>query len=530
MLGSNAGSVHDQRQGTGRATVLQGSRALDTYDGLAAIDRAGKAAKAAEQNKAFDEIIKFNPDRWYKHETKIQQAVNDWQQKGAEMVAKGINPYKATDQASIDWRKRQVVVAGMAGATKQMEDYYKTVQSKVTNADPDKYTSATLQDALDWFDNTDLEDAVVNGLTPPPLMQTKPMLQLQEHFSKVMGPINTSKGENVMTDEERWKIVDQTLNDPNKADDLAESISSLMQQMTPERKAETERRARDNNRSVMQQVGYDYVTRYETQRKPFEYDKWKKSLIERVDVPYKDWRGADSFSKKAKEGELNRIIRTVAEDGFYGDDRALQEYEAQLPRKQGETDGAYMKRAADDVAVKLRKEIAVQEMAGVTQSGQDKKDFEVSQKTWLPDIMSKDPDKYREAAGYITGLKGVMGNMTVMDSRVMQGTPDPVFRLTLKGALSLDQVKSQVPNGLGDFVTETKEQGTDTDVFIPITTQTENYLLTFHDLKLKQTGIPFGGEYTTTPPTKISGMMPDAPAPSNLINAPAIEPFKFKPK
>ncbi len=529
-VGSSSGSVHKQRQGTGLATILEGDRALDTYDGLAALDRAKMARKQAELDAARDRMLKFNPDRWFKHENTVNTALNGWVEEGAKIMADNeVDPYTSTDERSVNWRKKQNEIAGLGMASTQLQDAYTKLRAKIDGADPGKYTPASLNDLADYF-GRDVEDIIASGEMPPALMQTKPFLNVQEHISKVMGAINPTLNGNTMTDVDRWGIVKETLANPAVADDLNESLANMFQQMRPEEQLDLNRRAIAAGKSVQEQATFDFVMRYETQRKAFNYDTWKKSLVDRVTVPYKKWDGADSFSKKVDEAEIAKNIGTIARDAFVGDERALQEYEAVLPRTPGITDQVYRDQAEKHLAKQIRNEIATQEEAGVTVRGQDKKDLQVSQKTWLPDIMSKDPDKYREAAGYITGLKGVMGNMTVMDSRVMQGTPYPDFRLTLKGNLDLKDIEKELPGGLGEFITETVQRGTDTEIFIPITPQTENYLLTFHDLKLKQTGIGYGGTFTQTPATKISGMAPNMPAPTNLINAPVVEPFKFKPK
>lgn len=533
-VGSGSGQAHHQRQGLGLATVLEGDQALDTFDREAAGQRALMAKKQQDLDAARESLLKFNPDRWFKHETTIKNALNEWQTQGAAIAAKNINPYTATDPESIAWRKKQIEISGMAQASKALQAAWTASQGKVSNAKPDEYTAASLRNRTDYYDMP-LQDIITNGAVEPPLVQTRPMTNLQEHFAKVMQPINGSLNGNVMTDQDRWKIVKQTLTDPAMADNLSESFASMVAQMDPAQKQDLERRATAAGVSVMEQGAYDLVTRYEVQRKPFNYDTWKKTAIERLDVPYKEWRGTESFSKKVDAPEFQRIAATVAADMFYGDDRALKEYEAVLPRNPGETDGSYQKRAVDHLAETMRKEKATQEMAGQTDRGKEGADLEASRKQWLDYIMSPDPDKYKEAAGYVFNTGDVLGNMTVAGAEVVRPSsadnqlPYPVLRLSLKGDLTLKDVKEQLPDEVGSLINGVQQRGTETQVEIPITTQTENFLLTYHDKAFDQKKkTPFGGAYRETPRPTLRSMMggqPSAPTTPGVINRPV---FKFK--
>lgn len=526
MLGTNAGRVHDQHQGTGLATVLQGDRALDTYDYLAAQERTKNAAKKKDLEDAQNAIIKFNPDRWFKHEQVIQQAVDSWHQEGAEITAGKTNPWTATDQKSVDWRKKYVEISGLAQGSKQAQGYFEDIKDKMNGAEPDKYTLTSVKNALDYAD-TDIREIVGKGMLPPPLEQTRPMVQLQDHFSKVMGAINPTLNGNPLSEEDRIKIVKQTLNDPKMSQSLGESFAALYKQMDPQQMAGVEKRAKDAGLSLMEQTGLDYVDRYADQRKPFNYDTWKKGALERVDVAYKEWRGSDNFSKKVDQAEFVKNTNTIAADSFYGDERALSDYEKVLPRKAGETDGAYQQRATKHLGQKLRDETATQQMAGVTDKGDGDAKVKLSQDNWLRDIQSPNPEQYREAAGYVFQTGDVLGNMTVAKSEVIRGAADAnhvnvdnYLHLTLQGDLSLKDVKSQLPDEVGTTITEVQQRGTETEVDIPITPQTENYLLTIHNKRIKQTGIPYQGAFRQTPPKTLRDIFkgsgtPGSPAPGS---------------
>jgi len=533
--GSSTGRVNEQQQGTGLATILQGDRALDTFDRLAFEDRSKKAAaeaqKKADMNAAYDRMIKFNPERWYKHDNQVRESLNSWFSKGAEIMARGTDPWKGTDAESLAWRKDQLTVAGKAMASKQLQERFNALRTKIDGAEPDKYTAASLANLADFFEK-DLTEVIDKGLVPPDLMQRRPMLQLQDYFSKVVQPIAQKKNGNPFTEDELWDIAKTSVVDPEKGDDLADSFRSALAQMDEVQRKDVEKRAKNKGVSIQQQMAYDYASKYATERKPFDYNDWKKVALARVDVPYKEWQGSENFSKKVDKAELDRIVNTVARDMFVSDDRALLEYEEILPRDPNETDGKYRDRAIADLAKNLRAETATQEMSGQRQSGKEKQDLTVSRTSWLDAIMSPDPEKYREAAGYLFQSGDLMGNMTVADSRVIPAQqsdnmqPFPVLRLALKGNLSLEDVTSQLPTGVE--VSEVTQRGTETDIEIPITNQTENYLLSLHDNAFDQKKkTPFAGTFRENKPVTLSGLAKQStPQPSN--NAPKQKTFDFK--
>lgn len=511
-VGSSSGSVHKQRQGTGLATILEGDRALDTYDGLAALDRGKVAKKQAQLDAARAAMLKFQPERWFKHENAVKTALAEWVNEGAQIMADSeVDPYTSTDQRSVDWRTKQIEIFGLAQGTVQMQKNWHDDQVKISGADPGAYTPASLADRADYYD-LDPKKVMKEGLLPPPLVKTKPFLNVQEHISKVMGAINPTLNGNTLTDVDRWGIVKETLANPAVADDLNESLNNMFQQMRPEEQLDLNRRATAAGRSVPEQAAYDFVTRYETQRKAFNYDTWKKSLVDRVTVPYKKWDGADSFSKKVDEAEIQKIISPIVRDAFVGDDRALAEYEAVLPRTPGITDQVYRDQAEKHLAGQIRKEIATQEEAGVTVRGQDKKDFMQSGKDWLAAMLSPDSEFFNEAAGYVYQAGDVLGNMTISGSNVVRASsednqmPYPVWRVKLQGDLTLKDVKSQLPDEVGTEITEVQQMGTETLIEIPVTKKTENFMLSIHDKKLKQTGIPFQGALRTTPTKTLDQM------------------------
>lgn len=520
-VGTSQGVVHNQRQGTGKATILQGDRALDAFDRLALEDRAKKAqedaAKKAALNAGYERMLKFNPDHWYKHDNLVQGATDAWINQGAELMNQGIDPWKGVDEKSQGFRKEFGRIASLAMASKQLQERFNTLRGKIDGADPGKYTNKSLLDIADFFEK-DPQEIMDKGLVPPELEQRQPMIGLQDYYSKLMQPLNQTRNGNPYTDAELWDVAKRSLVDPEKGDDLSISFRSAYGQMDEDERDDIRRRADASGVSIPQQMAYDYAQRYSVARKPFEYDTWKKAAVGRIEVPYKEWRGPDGFSTKVDKAELDKIAGTVARDAFVADDRALKEYEKVLPRNEKETDGKYRQRAIADLAERMKSEVATKEAAGQTESGRDRKEFQASRQQWLDDMVSGDPERYMEAAGYIVNTGDMLGNMTVLETAVLPPgdnksvmTDVPMFSMKLAGNLTLKDVETQTGIGLPTG-TEVQQRGTETEIQIPISTRSENALLTLHDKAFGQKKMaPYGGKYREAPKRTLSQMFKNTP-------------------
>lgn len=539
-VGTSQGSVHHQQQGTGLATVLQGQGAVTEFSRLAAEQRAvGRAAdeeKAKNLNSAYDRMIKFNPEHWYKHDNQIQEGLDNWYNVGVGLLNKGVDPWKSVDPESTKFRENYLALAGLASGSKQLQERFNAVRGKIDGAEPDKYTQKSLNQIADFYEMP-LEEIVRQGLVPPELEQRRPMVALQDYFSKVMQPLNQTRNGNPYTDAELWDVAKRSVVDPEKGDDLADSFKSAYAQMDEVDQKSITRRAQANGVSVPQQMAFDYAQRYSTQQKPFDYNEWKKGAVDRIKVPYKEWRGIDGFSKKVDKAELDKIANTVARDQFVADPRALMEYESILPRKtmlvqrrpengpwgtrtevEVETDGSYRQRAIAHLAEQLKSEVSTDELSGLTERGGQKKEVAASQNTWIQDIMSMDTDRSKEAIGYLMSSPGIFPGLTVQNGAIYEDKPgERVLKLYLAGNLEYAKVKSTMEqNGFPIEVDAVEPRSTYTVVSVPVTTQTENALLRLHDHAFEDTKLPYSGARNTTKPDIRSLVSPPQPINKNV--------------
>lgn len=527
-VGSQAGMVHDPlHQGVGLATVLDGNRAVDTAERIGAeyraIGRQEKAKKEAELAGAYDTMLKMNPERWMKHEAVILPQMNEWVDQGAAMMQKGVNPWKSVSPEAIAFRKKAMDIQSLANTSKQMQDTWEKNRAKLASSEPGKYDDTVIKANADFF-NQDPRAVRDSGAIPPPLMQKKPFLNLQDTISKGMGDINSKLNGQPIPPGDRWKISREFLTNPAIADDLNESAASALAQMTPADANSVQKRARDLGKSPQEVIVFDFVNRYADKQKPFSFQEWIDEGVKQVGVPYKEWRGADSFSKKVDPAEFNRIAKERAAV-MLTDPEALREYENELPRDPSWNDGDYKLRATNHLASKLKNLVATQEEAGVTQQGQGKKDLEVSRKKWLENMESLDTDKNKEAMGYLMSAPGILPGMTVQNAAIYEDEPGKrELKLYVAGNLEYKDVKRTMEQaGIPVEENQLESRQTNTIITVPITTQTENALMRLHDHAYEDTKLPYGGTYNEPKPNLKSlinpGKTPETPpAPSAKKN------------
>lgn len=516
-IGTTQGMVHDPlQQGVGLATVLQGDRALDTLDRLGAerraVARQEKEKKRAELEGAYDTMLKMNPERWMKHEKLVQDMQRSWIDEGASMMRKGENPWKSTTPAAVEFRKKQAEILGLAQTSKQMQALWDNNRQKIM-ADPEKYDAGMIK-ANAAFTDMDPREVIKQGLTPPPLMQKKPFLNLQDTVSKGMSEVNKTMNGQPIGDNDRWKISREFLSNPAIADDLNEAAASAIAQMTPADKDNIEKRARTLGKAPQEVLVYDFVNRYADKQKPFDFNEWINEGVTKVAVPYKEWKGAESFSKKVDSAEFNNVVRNRAQV-MLADPEALREYERELPRDPTWNDGEYKQRASEHLARRLKGLVATQEEAGITAQGQGKKDLQDSRNLWLKNIESNDPAEHNEALGFLASAPGILPGMTVQNGEIVKSTAGyNELRLFLAGNLEYKDVKKTMQQaGIPVEENQVESRQTNTVITVPITTNTENALLRLHDHAFEDTKAPYKGP--------INNPKPDL---NSLLGAPSAAP------
>lgn len=492
MLGTNIGSVHKQRQGTGYATVLQSENfALKDYLLQDDREQAAKAAAAAAKQKAHADAMKaltdFNPERWLKHDKEIQTRMDDWVSQGAQIIANGGNPSNGMDPGSVEWRRKKAEIEALSKASMQMKDMFTATRGKIDGSEADKYDPDAIVQMKDYFDMP-IGNIVKGGILPPPLLQAKPSLNLQKTWTGLSKDLYDAKKDKPITDAEKWDFVRASM--ANSPDLNEAAVSYYFNLPDAEQRAYADREKK-TGRSLIELINYDFMTRYEPGKEAFDLNKFIQQGVDSIDVPYGEYRTPDKFGKYVKKDDFKKSATQKAQL-MLTDPQGLNEYQKILPINQGETEGTYRARAVSDLAKRMMDMKAKNTESGVTDKGQGEKEMMVSAEKWLKHIKSSDKTLNARAGNYLFETKGVLGNMNITNAEVTDQYSDEMLPLgknlvlTLEGAPSLQKVEEQVMEaGYSKKDIRFETIGTETKLILPVKDETDNALLRLHDKAFK---------------------------------------------
>jgi len=527
-VGSNAGYVHNQRQGTGLATVLPTGTNSEEFSLFANRQQLAKQealkARKAEADAARDALTKFNPERWFKHEEIIQPMMNDWVEKGAQMMAKGQNPWRDVTPEAQAWRKQQMEIQGIANTSKQMKELATKVQADINGSDADAYDLASVKAQKDYFD-MDPRVVAKQGVLPPPLIKARPTADIQDFYGKLMGEVNGRRGEVPLNDNDRWDIVDETMRNPANQQKLMPSLMSALAIMPPNERADLHSRAQALGKSDIEVLQYDQVKLHEKPGKPFKLAEWIDDGVKELKVPYNEYQGTKAASKKVdeKEFEKNSMERATV---MLTNPTALQEYSKLLPWPTGMNETDYKAIAIPDLAKRMRGMVATQNEYKILPSAAGDEDKKASGMQWLANIKDPNPDKNVEAAGYLLTAKDIFPGMQVVSAEVkptqlgtkIEKQPDgtykdvgtPINELVIKaeGKENLQKIKEKVMvDGVPEDQINIEQVGTEDILRIPITDRTENALLKMHDRAYDEMKAAYRGPLEQRKPISLKGIL-----------------------
>lgn len=492
MLGTNIGSVHKQRQGTGYATVLQSENfALKDYLLQDDREQAAKAAAAAAKQKAHADAMKaltdFNPERWLKHDKEIQTRMDDWVSQGAQIIANGGNPSNGMDPGSVEWRRKKAEIEALSKASMQMKDMFTATRGKIDGSEADKYDPDAIVQMKDYFDMP-IGNIVKGGILPPPLLQAKPSLNLQKTWTGLSKDLYDAKKDKPITDAEKWDFVRASMANNPEINEAAISYLHNLPAAERQRYADLEKKT---GKSQIELINYDFMTRYEPGKEAFDLNKFIQQGVDAIDVPYGEYRTPDKFGKYVKKDDFKKSATQKAQL-MLTDPQGLNEYQKILPINPGETEGAYRARAVPDLAKRMMDMKAKNTESGVTDKGQGEKEMMVSAEKWLKHIKSADKTLNARAGNYLFETKGVLGNMNITNAEVTDQYSDEMLPLgknlvlTLEGAPSLQKVEEQVMEaGYSKKDIRFETIGTETKLILPVKDETDNALLRLHDKAFK---------------------------------------------
>jgi hypothetical protein len=413
-------------------------------------------------------------------------------------------------------------IEGIANTSKQMKEMADKVRADVNGSDPNAYDLSSLQ-AQAAYSDLDPRDVAKNGILPPPLIKARPMMDLQDFYSKTMSEVNLRRGEIELNDADRWAIVDESMRNPTNQQTLMPSLQSALLIMPPKERDALKARADALGKSEIEMLGYDQVKLHEKARKPFNLQEWVDAGVADLKVPYKDYQGTKTTSRTVDEKEFDQIALEKA-TVMFTDPQALKDYEKLLPWPAGMNETDYKALAIPDLAKRMRGMVATSTSYGILPSAAGDEDKKTSGLEWLANIRSGDPDKYVEAAGYVLTAKDIFPGMQVISAEVKPtqigskvakqpdgsfkevGTPINEFVIRAEGKEALQKIKEKVMlDGVPEDQIQITQMGTDDFIRIPITDRTENALLRIHDRAYDEMKTAYRGPLQERKPISLKG-------------------------
>lgn len=523
-VGTKQGYVHEQRQGTGLATVLTGGDlAAKTAMGFAEADMLERKKKKADADAAaaaaLTEMQKFDPEMWYEHDAELKGQVNEWHNKGTQLLQAGVDPMKSLNPAAVEWRKQQGRIRAMSRYSMQRKQEFDITRKELDGAQANKYTSESIAAIKEYFDKP-LDKSVEDQSLPPQLIERTPYVNRTDTWGKITAEWNKQNPGVDLPDDEIDTRAKAILNEPELGPQLQRSYdSSLALMPEPERQAIKDR-ADGAGRSVYQQMAVEDAKRTMINRAPFDMAQFEKKGVDAINPSTYSTSGPLGSSTGVDMKKLKAQADIVASSTIESDPRALKAYDKPglLPRD-GDNDEEYKARLRPYLAQRLVDMTEQNRASAQTEKGKEAKEIKESGKLWLQHMISGERQYYDEAAKYLFMMKGVIGNMNVTDVQVEEKmvNKEPYLELVLKveGAPELkksNQMEGLIPGSAEEQAAEEKaiqesldqmgvkgdyqQLGTERVVRVPITINNENQLLQLYQMRYNQQKQPYTGAYT----------------------------------
>lgn len=457
QVGTGAGDVHKQKQGTGLGTVLTPGKEIQ-YAYLLNQDREKKLGERKAAKDAALAKINAGNDYWYKHEAELGSRVTGLREKGAQLISSGIaDPFSSQDPRAIEFRKEYDTVAQMTTASKQLKDQYTAYKQDIDKAGPDDYDDDTVI-LIDKYYDTPLSEIVKSGLTPPHLIKKRPYTDAFAFMGKNMEEWSKSWNGSIPDDNKVNDFVNALVTDPANKANISRTYSSKLAQMSPEERTDLEARAKAAFREPFVQMAIDDANRWKKSKEPFNALKLLSAAAAAAEsgLNYRVNATPDARSKTYDKGDLNKALDAVVTAAFNERPEWLDYYQDRVPRNKDENDGEYASR----VRAKMKEEVAA--MVGTetsferTQTGQEKQEFEAQRNQWIQDVRSGDQIKGNAAAQWAINSK-VFGNLNVEWAEIKNNEQGPFIMLTTRTPLEVSAVKSEMAGSLpGELVSQVK--------------------------------------------------------------------------
>ena len=527
------GYSHQQRQGTGLATILTGGdKSANLYIMGAQRDADARAKEKARKEKealaAMDEIKNFNPDFFYIHESEKKEALDALASQGSQMLAAGTNPFTDPGESGRAFRKEYSRIQQLSEVSTQMREDWKSMAHKIA-ANPNKYTPESI---VEWnkYYNTSASETMKDGKLPPTLTEQTPIVNRVDLFNQQSKIWSDQFPDQEIDDKTLEGLSQQMLEDGSLGPQLKESYDSTLSLIGPERKRAIQERADNSGRNIYSQMAFEDAQMAKRNKTPFLGTAFIEAGLSLINPSTIKGSGPSGGSTRIDMKGLREQTDNIAANLVAEDPRALKFYDKPtlLPRE-GDNDIEYSERLTKYVSDLLFDQTEKNRESFLTQSGKDDKVMNDSGDLWLKHVMSPDARLNREATSHLRFLKGQIGKMTVteveMQEEMKDGKPHRFIEMTLDGPPKMvkpnaggaglleqlntdttpedkdEQIKSTLEDaGLNPEQFGYRQIGTKRVIRVPIDVNRESALLSLYRMKFRQDKSPYTGANTVITP------------------------------
>ena len=410
QVGTQAGVVNKQRQGTGLATVLQDTEQADDYFmkymGARAEAAQKKAAdKEVAKNAALGKIMAVNPDFFYKHQKEMADQVAKTQQLGvAAMQSGAADPAVGADPASQEYQKELNRLNQMSQVSVQVRDQFKAFQQDVQAKGADYFDPETIV-SWDGYANTSLSERMENPLSPPVVKQRQPYKDALVMAGTLAETISKGVQDGAQVDPATMRrTVREFFSDAKDGAVNTKSAAETYSNLPDARKQELADRAVQHGISAPEQMMFEMV---DAQIKdPNPYNPAEALANAKLDVSEFARTGAETFESGTSESktrpaalsEANRLMNEKP-DAFpawaryygmeQGKGQSEKEFRTEVQRK-----------LATDLWDRAKKEYRSGVVSGSGSSPEQKKRTD----DWLETIYGQDMTAAQQAIDMLRGV------------------------------------------------------------------------------------------------------------------------------
>lgn len=457
QVGTDAGYVHRQQQGTGLGTVIRqpGAEigvAVDLAKERAALRAKRNAEKEAAKNAALKKLGE-KPDWWYVHDSELKGDFTTVQQTGVDLIASGINdPFSSTDPRAVQFRKDFNRVQQLATSSSQLREQYTKLRTDIDGAGPDDFDDETIVQFQQFYEQP-LNKIVNDGLKPPNLIKKRPYLDGFKFVGDNMATWAQGWNGNIPTEAQTFDFVKALVNDPANRDRVIRTYGSKLAQMDPEDRKDVLTRADQLSVDPHVVMAVDDANRWKARSKPFVLLDALQEAANTVTagIDYKKSETPFTASKTFDVKDLDKSLSTVSRALF--NQRPLsdwaREYEGKVDRLSGENDGEFAARIRQQIREDITPLVKTERSFEKKDKGQQREELATTRNQWIADLRSADPRLKSAAAQWITGAK-LFQNLDVSGASVQQA-PDGSTELEIvtNTPMTVKEVQDEIEGKYG---------------------------------------------------------------------------------